>query len=166
MLDGMLDENLSVGWAVLFIFARSHPTLSSNILKTNHSSKIQNGGHTCTLNELVVFDDEKPHRGKIRLWVKRRSDWGYFNNIIKVLRIEDRTGFRDIFRMDVADFEYILTQISDLLSPKHRLDGNDPIKCNLRLAITLQYLATGVSFQSSSYQFRIPLNAVSYIVKV
>ena len=50
MLDGMLDENVNVGWAVLFTFARSHPTLSSNILKTIHSSKIQNGGHTCTSN--------------------------------------------------------------------------------------------------------------------
>ena len=50
MLDVMLDENLNVGWAVLFTFARSHPTLSSNILKTIYSSKIQNGGHmwTCT----------------------------------------------------------------------------------------------------------------------
>ena len=68
------------------------------------------------LNELMDSDDEKPHRGKTRRWVKRRSDRGYFNNIIKELRVEDRTGFRDMFRMDVADFEYILTQISDLIS--------------------------------------------------
>ena len=117
------------------------------------------------LNELMDSDDEKPHRGKTRRWVKRRSDRGYFNNIIKELRVEDRTGFRDMFRMDVADFEYILTQISDLISPKHRLGGTDPIKCDERLAITLRYLATGESFQSLSYQFRISLNAVSYIVK-
>ena len=50
--------------------------------------------------------------------------------------------------MGVSDFEYILTHISDLLSPKHRLGGTDPIKCNKRLAITLWYLATGESFQS------------------
>ena len=56
------------------------------------------------LNELMDSDDEKTHRGKTRRWVKRRSDRGYFNNIIKELRAEDRTGFRDMFRMDVADF--------------------------------------------------------------
>ena len=48
--------------------------------------------------------------------MKRRSYRGYFNNIIKELRVEDRTGFRDIFRMDAADLEYILTQISGLIS--------------------------------------------------
>ena len=68
------------------------------------------------LNELMDSDDGKPHRGKATRWVKRRSDWGYFNNIIKELRIEDCTDFRDMFRMDVVDFEYILTQISMLLA--------------------------------------------------
>ena len=68
------------------------------------------------MNELMDSDDEKPHRGKTRRWVKRRSDRGYFNNIIKELRVEDRTGFRDMFQMDVANFEYIITKISMLLA--------------------------------------------------
>ena len=67
------------------------------------------------LNELMDSADEKTHRGKTKRWVKRRSDRGYYN-IIKELRVEDRTGFRNMFRMDVADFEYILTHISDLIS--------------------------------------------------
>ncbi len=41
------------------------------------------------LTELIDSDDEKPHRGKTRNWVKRRRDKGYFNNIIKELRVED-----------------------------------------------------------------------------
>ena len=53
--------------------------------------------------------------------------------------------------MDVTDFEYILTQISDIILPKLRLGGTDPIKKDERLAITLRYLATGGSFQSLSY---------------
>ena len=48
------------------------------------------------LNELMDSDDEKPFREKTRQWVKRRNDQGYFNNIIKELRVEDRTGFRDM----------------------------------------------------------------------
>ena len=103
------------------------------------------------LNELMDSDDEKPYRGKARRWIKRRSSQGYFNNIIEELGVEDRTGFRDLFRMEVTDFEYILTQTSDIISPKHRLGGTDPIKCDQRLAITLRYLATGESFQSLSY---------------
>ena len=68
------------------------------------------------LNKLMDSYDEKPQRAKTRRWVKRRNDRGYFSNIIKELRVEDYTGFRDMFRMDVADSKFILTQISDLIS--------------------------------------------------
>ena len=37
-------------------------------------------------------------------------------------------------------------------------------KCE-RLALTLRYITTGESFQSLSFQFRISLNVVSYIIK-
>ena len=70
-----------------------------------------------------------------------------------------------MYRMDVTDFEFILAQISDLISPQERLGGTDPIKCDGRLALTLRYSVTGESFQSSTFQYKISLNAVSYIVK-
>ena len=74
------------------------------------------------LNELLDSDDEKRTRGSTRDWVKRRREKGYFNNIVKELRIEDRVGFREMFRMDVSDFENVLAKISDLIEPKERLD--------------------------------------------
>lgn len=49
------------------------------------------------LNELMDSDDEKPTRGVTREWVKKRNEKGYYNNIIKELRIEDRLGFREMF---------------------------------------------------------------------
>ena len=73
------------------------------------------------LNELIDSDDEKPQRGKTRNWIKRRHDRGYFNNIIQELRVEDRFGFREMFRMNVTDFENILAKISDIILPKERL---------------------------------------------
>ena len=45
--------------------------------------------------------------------------------------MEDCTGFRERFRIDIADFEYTLTQIS----LKHRHSGTDAIKCDERLAV-------------------------------
>ena len=44
------------------------------------------------LHGLMDSDCEKPHRGKTRKCVKRRSERGYFNNIMWELRIEDRAG--------------------------------------------------------------------------
>lgn len=117
------------------------------------------------LSELMDSDNEKPHRGKTRSWIKRRDEKRYFNNIVKELKIEDRFGFREMFRMDIVDFELILTKISDLISPKERLGGTKPVNADERLALTLRFLATGEAFKSLSFQFRISLNAVSYIVK-
>ena len=117
------------------------------------------------LNELMDSDDEKPRRGKTRSWIKRREEKGYFNNIIKELKVEDRLGFREMFRMDITDFEFILTKISNRISPKERLGGTNPVNADERLALTLRFLATGEAFGSLSFQFRISLSAVSYIIK-
>ena len=117
------------------------------------------------LNELVDSDDEKPTRGKTRKWIGSRKERGYFTNIIQELIVEDKHGFREMFRMDVGDFEFILSKISDLILPKERLSGSRPIESDERLALTLRYLATGESFQSLSFQYRISMSAISYIVK-
>ena len=74
-------------------------------------------------------------------------------------------GFKDKFRMSVTDYEFLLNQTSDLISLNERISGNRPILADERLTLTLRYLATGESFQSLSYQFRISLVAVCYIVK-
>ena len=49
--------------------------------------------------------------------MKRRIERGYFNCLIRELRIEDWDGFMEMFSMDKTDFEFILAQISDLISP-------------------------------------------------
>ena len=119
------------------------------------------------LNELMDSDDEKPTRGKTREWVKRRKQGGCFNKIVKELKVEDRLGFKEMFRIDVGDFEFILGKISHLISPRQmsNFGGHLPIMPDERLALTLRYIATGESFQSLSFQFRISLNAVSHIIK-
>ena len=115
------------------------------------------------LNELMDSDDEKPTRGKTWEGVKRRKQSGYFNK----LKVKGRLGFREMFRMDVGDFDFIVGKISHLISPRQMSNFDDylPIMSDERRALTLRYIATGESFQSLSFQFRISLNAVSYIIK-
>ena len=97
------------------------------------------------LNELMDSDDEKPTRGKTREWVKRREQSGYFNNIIKELKVKDILGSGETFRMDVGDFEFILGKILHLISPRqmNNFGGHLPIMPDKRLALTLRYIATG-----------------------
>ena len=66
-----------------------------------------------------------------------------------------------MFRIDVTDFEFILA----LISPQQRLGGTNSIECVERLPLTLRYLVTDESFQSLSFQYRMWLNAVLYVVK-
>ena len=71
-----------------------------------------------------------------------------------------------MFRMDVGDFEFLLAKISHLISSRQMTNfGHLPIMPDERLALTLRYIATGQSFKSLSFQFRISLSAVSYIIK-
>ena len=109
------------------------------------------------LNKLMDSDDEKSTRGKTREWVKRRKQSEYFNNIVKELKVEDRLGFREMFRMDVGDFEFILGTISHLISPRQMTNfaGHLSVMPDERLALTLRYIATGESFQSLSFQFNL-----------
>ena len=104
---------------------------------------------------------EKSDRGRTRKCVERRSKRWHLNNIIRESRIEEIS--REIFRIDVTDFESLLTQIFNLISLQERLGGT--IECNKILALTLRYLKTGESFQSLSFQYRIFFNSVSYIIK-
>ena len=69
--------------------------------------------------------------------------------------------------MNVGDFEFILGKILHLNLPGQMSNfvGHLPIMPDKRLALILRYIATGESFQSLIFQFRISLNAVSYIIK-
>ena len=116
------------------------------------------------VSELADSDDEKERRGKTRSWMKRRLSYGYFNNIVTELKMEDRAGFKNMFRMSVSDFERILQYIGEEISPTVKPNGAKPILPEERLAITLRYLATGETFSSLEYQFRVSVRAISYIV--
>ena len=117
------------------------------------------------LSELADSDDEKPTRGPTRSWIKRRKENGFFETIIWELILEDLAGFKEMFRMGYADFEKILSSIVVLISPQEIIDGHRPICAEEKLALTLRFLATGESFSSLSFQFRISKSAVAYIVK-
>ena len=99
------------------------------------------GAVVMVLTELVHSDDEKPRRGKTTECIKRRRESGYFQNIFQELKVEDRMDFKDKFRKSATDYEFLLSQISDLILPNDRISGNRPILADERLALTLRYLA-------------------------
>ena len=113
---------------------------------------------------IVLDEDESKKWGKIRNWIKRRPLKGAFANIVQELRLEDTPGFKEMMRMNYETFLLTLTIIEPYNSPEESYRGNQTIKSSERLALTLRFLATGETYRSLSFQFRISCSAISYIV--
>lgn len=65
-----------------------------------------------------------------------------------MLKVEDRIGFREMFRMNIAYFEIILSKILDLITPKDKIGGTNPLYTDERPALTNRFLATGETYKS------------------
>ena len=103
-------------------------------------------------------------RGKTREWLKRREEKGAFTNIITELGVEDAGGFKEMMRMDYQTFIDLLLMIEKDITPTELMSGIKVIRAPERLVLTIRYFATGETFRSLSFQFRISRTAISKIV--
>ena len=113
---------------------------------------------------ILLDDDEVKTSGKTRSWIKRGKQRGARSNIVHQLRMEDTASFKEILRMDYDIFLNLLAAIEPFISSQESYHGVPTIKANERLTLTLRFLATGETFRSLGFQFRISRSAISYIV--
>lgn len=84
-------------------------------------------------------------------------------NIFVELLYEPSGEFENFTRMSLSDFEYLLTLISPIIS-KQDTQLRDSIPAKIRLAITLRFLATGDSYKSVHFLFKVSSQIISKIV--
>lgn len=84
-------------------------------------------------------------------------------NLLSDLVREPSGSFHNFCRMSSEDFEYILNRISPFITKKNT-KWRQSIPVKERLAVTLRFLATGDSFQSLHYLFKISPQVISRIV--
>ena len=99
-----------------------------------------------------------------RNWLQRRPLHGQYERLMTELREEDLPSFRNFLRMDPQMFQ----ELAARLGP--RIEGTDTwmrraLTPELKLAITLRYLATGDSYRSLMYGFRVAHNTISVVVR-
>ncbi|XP_039882746.1 protein ANTAGONIST OF LIKE HETEROCHROMATIN PROTEIN 1-like [Simochromis diagramma] len=99
-----------------------------------------------------------------RKWLGKHGQYEYGLSILqRELEVDDMRGFRDLLRMSVEDFNYLLERVSPAIIKKdtHLRKAISPRE---RLSVTLRFLATGETFNSLSFQYRIGSTTLSRIV--
>ncbi|KAF9417482.1 hypothetical protein HW555_005405 [Spodoptera exigua] len=117
--------------------------------------------HTSPGRSVYVGSRQMQHvtTSYITLFLRRNS----MENQFAELYAEPSGEFNNFVRMSSSDFEYLLQKISPTIAKKDT-DWRDAIPVKVRLAVTLRYLATGDSYRSLHYLFKISSQVISIIV--
>ena len=97
-------------------------------------------------------------------WITRRVQLGFYDQLMVELENENPAYFINFMRMEPAMFR----ELRDRLAPritKQDTNFRPALEPGLKLACTLRYLATGEAYTSIRWQFRVPHNTLSLIVK-
>lgn len=95
--------------------------------------------------------------------MKRRNKLGCYAQLLRELVNEVPQLYKNFLRMNIADFNNLLEMVSPLIK-KEDTNMRESISPGERLALTLRFLATGDSFMSLQYLFRIPQSTISKII--
>ena len=119
------------------------------------------------LQQLKAADRKKRLRAKRRFWARswliRRPEYGQYEKLMAELVAEDQEGFRNFLRVDHDLFQEILAKVGPRIERQDTF-MRKAMEPGLRLAITLRFLATGDSYKSIEYGFRVANNTISSLV--
>ena len=116
--------------------------------------------------ELLLLLYLRRKRKQRRMWVhpinNLRPVFGEFNHLMHDLRADDKK-FVNYYRMSQEKFDRLVNLITPILAKKN-LNFRQTIPTDQRLAICLRFLATGASYSTLSYSFRLGISTISLIV--
>ena len=104
-----------------------------------------------------------------RFWITswrtpaRRSEQGDYLNLMVELRAEDPSAFRNFTRFEPAMFQELVDRIGPRIE-KEDTNFRKALTPGLKLAITLRHLASGCSYKSLEYSFRVASNTISEFI--
>lgn len=98
-----------------------------------------------------------------RDWIKRRRTRGVYHQLVKELELEDEVAYTEYFRVNGQKFRFLVDSVGYAIKKKDTL-MRESIRPDERIAVTLRCLATGETFKSLEYSFRISRTCISSIV--
>lgn len=99
----------------------------------------------------------------VKDWFKRRDDLGFGSKLFMELRSEDQNCYRNFVRLVPEDFDFLLEKVTPFIE-KRDTNWRPAISTTIRLCLTLRYLATGDSYHSLMYLFRIGFTTITEII--
>lgn len=102
----------------------------------------------------------KKRRWWTRDWILNRSVTGASALIQKELVSTYPEDFKNLLRMSEDHFNYLLQRISNRIQ-KSDTHLREAIPAQTKLEMTLRYLATGDSFKSLEFLFKVPTSTTS-----
>lgn len=96
---------------------------------------------------------------------KRRNVEGYSHLLIENHVINDEETFRNFFRLNRRQFNFVISCIGTKINKLSSRRVKSPISAEQKLYVTLRFMATGETFRSLSYAFRISAGYISIIIR-
>ena len=100
----------------------------------------------------------------VRLWWERRVQLAQFSRLMQELLVEDVRAYRNFLRVDPVMFQEVLNLIIPRIT-KQNTFYRKALTPALKLSFTLRYLASGDSYHSLMYGFRVPHNTISLAIR-
>ena len=119
---------------------------------------------------MLLLEEEEENQSKrkikqcwVRSWILERKAKGSFHQLFPELAAQDTLAFESYMRMDFEHFSKIVDLLSERL---HRKDTvmRECVKPAEMCCLAIRYLATGESFHSLEFQFRMSRVTISKIV--
>ena len=99
----------------------------------------------------------------VKPWLTRRLQYGMYHTLMRELERESG-DFVSLMRMEPEMFREILMRVSERIR-KQTTKFRKSLESGLKLAITLRHLATGESYHSLAFAFRVPHNTISLLIR-
>ena len=121
----------------------------------------------CIAGLLLEEDDHESDKSKkkcwVRPWLERRKEEGCYHNLFQELLVEDTASFQEFIQMDKMHFNYLVEKLYPHLQKTDTV-MRESIKPPEQCCLFLRYGASGKSFRSLEYQFRLSRRSISRII--
>lgn len=111
------------------------------------------------ISEALSAKKKKNRRWWTRKWILQRSYTTLSNEISEIPE-----EFKNLLRMSEHHFQFLLGLVSPKIQ-KNDTNMREALSAKLKLEITLRYLATGDSFKTLEYLFRVPKSSISKFIE-